>query len=87
MTIVLPEAVERRFTPDDLRLHLALGLFVDRRVTLGQAAMVAGVSQTEFIHELGNRRIPLHYEEADALADAATARRWSRLGSSIPSRP
>ena len=76
MTIVLPEEVERHFTPDDLKLHLALGLFIDQRVTLGQAASIAGVSQSQFIHELGNRRIPIHYEEADALADVATARQW-----------
>jgi predicted HTH domain antitoxin len=78
MTIVLPDEVERRFTPDDLRLHLALGLFLDRHVTLGQAAKVAGVSQSEFIHELGNRRIPMHYDEADALADIAVAECWSK---------
>jgi predicted HTH domain antitoxin len=77
MTIVLPEEVERRFTPEDLKLHLALGLFLDRRVTLGQAAIVAGLSQSEFLHELGERRIPIHYDEADALADVATTQRWS----------
>ena len=78
MPIVLPEEVERQFTPDDIRLHLALGLFLDRRVTLGRGAVIAGLSQSEFLHELGNRRIPIHYDEADACADAATAERWSK---------
>lgn len=78
MPIVLPEEVERQFTPDDIRLHLALGLFLDRRVTLGQGAVVAGLSQSEFLHELGNRRIPIHYDEADACADVATAEQWSK---------
>ena len=57
MSIVLPEQVERRFTPGDIRLHLALGLFLNRQVTLGQAATVAGLSQSDFIHALGDRRI------------------------------
>ena len=78
MPIVLPEEVERQFTPDDIRLHLALGLFLDRRVTLGQGAVIAGLSQSEFLHELGNRHIPIHYDEADACADIATAEQWSK---------
>ncbi len=73
MPIVLPEEVERQFTPDDIRLHFALGLFLDRRVTLGQGAVITGLSQSKFLHELGNRRIPIHYDEADACPDVATA--------------
>jgi len=78
MPIALPMEVERQFTPEDIRLHLALGLFLDRRVTLGQGALVAGLSQSEFLRELGKRRIPIHYDEADALADAAKAEQWSK---------
>ena len=37
MTVMLPDAIERQFTPEDIRLHLALGMFLDRRVTLGRA--------------------------------------------------
>jgi predicted HTH domain antitoxin len=78
MSIVLPEEVERQFTAEDIRLHLALGMFFDRRVTLAQGAAIAGLSQSEFLHELGKRRIPMHYDEADALADAGTAERWGK---------
>ncbi len=76
MPVMLPDEIERRFTPEDIKLHLALGLFIDRRVTLGQAAEIAGISQSEFLHELGRRRIGVHYDEADAVADAAAAERW-----------
>lgn len=76
MIIPLPEQVEARLTAEDAALHLALGLFVDQRVTLGQAAEVAGISQSEFLRELGGRRIPVHYDENDALADIATVRDW-----------
>jgi predicted HTH domain antitoxin len=75
MPVALPEDIERQFSPEDIRLHLALGLFLDGRVTLGQGATVAGLSQTEFLHELGKRRIPVHYDEASAVADAAIVER------------
>ncbi len=78
MIISLPEQVESRLTAEDAALHLALGLFVDQRVTLGQAAEVAGISQSEFLRELGRRRIPVHYQESDALADIATVREWQQ---------
>jgi predicted HTH domain antitoxin len=78
MTVLLPEEIERQFTPEDIKLHLALGMFLDCQVTLGQAANVAGLSQSEFLHELGARRIPVHYDEADALADVATANQWGK---------
>jgi len=78
MIVSLPEELEGQLTPEDVRLHLALGLFLDGRVTLGQAASTAGLSQSEFLHQLGQRRIPVHYDQADAMADVATADRWSR---------
>lgn len=78
MNVALPEAIERQFTPDEIRLRLALGLFLDNQVTLGQGAAVAGLSQSEFLHELGKRKIPVHYDEADLLADIATVDRWGK---------
>ena len=78
MSISLPEDLERQFTPEDIRLHLALGMFLDHRVALGQAATIAGLSQSDFLHELGSRRIPIHYDEADALADIAAAEQWGK---------
>ena len=72
MNVSLPEELEGRLPPQELRLHLALGLFVGRRTTLGQGSAIAGLSQSEFLRELGTRRIPSHYDEADARADVAT---------------
>jgi len=77
MNVSLPEEIERQFTPDEICLHLALGLFLDERVTLGQGAAIARLSHSEFLHELGKRRISVHYDEADLLADIATV---DRLG-------
>jgi predicted HTH domain antitoxin len=49
-------------------LPLAIGLFVSEEATLGQAASVAGLSQADFLRELGKRRTPIHYG-ADELAE------------------
>jgi predicted HTH domain antitoxin len=76
MPVLLPEEIEQQFTPEDIKLHLAIGMFLDRRVTLGQDAAIAGFSQSEFLHELGTRRIQVHYDEADARADVAVAEQW-----------
>lgn len=78
MPVSLPENLDRQFTPEDIKLHLALGLFIDRHVTLGQGAAIAELSQSEFLHELGKRRIPVHYDEADAMADGAEVGRWDK---------
>jgi len=72
MQIALPPDIERRLTEADALLHLAIGLFVANRVTLGQGAAVSGLSVPAFLAELGKRRIPVHYEIEDARADIET---------------
>ena len=69
MTITLPESLEARITPSQAALHLAIGLFTAWEVTLGQAAETAGMSQSEFMRELGRRKIPLHYGTEDFAED------------------
>ena len=58
--------------PARARLHLAIGAFVSEEVTLGQAAEMAGVSQTELMSILAERRIPLHYGSEDFAEDLKT---------------
>jgi predicted HTH domain antitoxin len=50
-------------------LALAIGLFVSEDATLGQAAEVAGLAQADFLHELGKRRIPIHYGPEELAED------------------
>jgi predicted HTH domain antitoxin len=59
-------------TEDEARLDLAIGLFVDRKATLGRAAIVAGMTQAEFQSEIGKRKIPIHYDLEDLEADIRT---------------
>ena len=67
--LTLPENLETRLSPQSTALHLAIGLFVADESTLGQAAQVAGLSQADFLRELGQRRIPIHYGREELAAD------------------
>jgi predicted HTH domain antitoxin len=77
MELLLPPEVEGRLTPESVVLHLAIGLFVAEQVTLGQAARIAGFSQTVFLEELGKRKIPIHYGLDELDADLVEIRRLS----------
>jgi predicted HTH domain antitoxin len=72
MELILPERLQHRLTPESTALHLAIGLFVAEEATLGQAAEVAGLSQTEFLRELGRHRIPIHYGAEELAEDLRT---------------
>ena len=67
--LILPRPLDERLSSRDVALHLAIGLFVSEEATLGQAAQTAGLSQTEFLRELGHRRIPIHYGPDELEAD------------------
>jgi predicted HTH domain antitoxin len=69
MVLTLPANLEARLSPQSTALHLAIGLFVSDEFTLGQAAQVSGFSQTDFLKELGQRKIPIHYGNEELSAD------------------
>ena len=66
MLLTLPENREARLSPQSTALRLAIVLFVSDESTLGQ---VAGLSQADFLRELGQRRIPIHYGFNELAAD------------------
>jgi prevent-host-death family protein len=51
-----------------LRIALAVKLFDEETISLGKAAKLAGVSQSEFINHLGALKIPLARYSAEELA-------------------
>ena len=77
MTLTLQSNALDKLTlsPERWSMDLALGLFIDRQVTLGQAAEIAGLSQTAFLRELGSHGIAMHYDQDDFLDDMATLER------------
>lgn len=57
---------------DDENLAIAILLFADEKVTIGQAAQIAKIPQFLFQKELAKRKIPIHYGEEEYLQDLET---------------
>ena len=81
MTFTLPDELLRpiRLTEDELRAELALALFQQERLTLGQAALLAGLPQLDFQRLLASRQIPLHYGIEAMEQDLQRANRLSGI--------
>ena len=80
MTIEVPdkELGALHLTPERARVEMAVGLYAGRQVSLGRAARIAGISYTEFIHEIGRRGICINYTVEDAEHDLRMADELSR---------
>ncbi len=63
-----------RLTEAQARLTLALNLFAEDRLTLAQAARLAGLNRLAFQGELSARQIPQHYGEEELAGDLAVLR-------------
>ena len=63
MTLTPPDELVQstQLTEAELQAELALALFQQERLTLGQASILAGLPQLDFQRLLASRRIPLHY--------------------------
>jgi predicted HTH domain antitoxin len=67
MTIELPDVNlgSLPLTSEQARLDFAVGLYSGRHASLERAARLAGISYTDFMHELGKRDICLNYTVED----------------------
>ena len=76
MNLTLPDDIPplRNMTEAELRRELALSLYAARRITVVQAADVAGSSLFEFQALLRDRRIPQHYDESELDKDLRVLR-------------
>ena len=81
MGLVIPDEILQttRLSADELRREIAVLLFQQDKLTLGQAAEFVGMPQFQFLHLLGSRRIPVHYDVAELEEDLETLRRLGRL--------
>ena len=68
-----------RLSVDDLKLELAVSLYAQRRLSVGKARELAGLSLWEFRQLLATRHIPVHYDETDLHDDVATLKDLGRL--------
>ena len=78
MQVILPKSVEAKLSRETAALSLAIGLFVTEEVTLGQAAEIAGISQSAFLKELGARCIPIHYGREELEEDLRVVESFER---------
>lgn len=63
-----------RLTPGEAKIELAIYLYSQRRLSIGKARELAGMSLWAFRQLLASRQIPPHYDEADLLQDIQTLR-------------
>ena len=62
----------------EMRRELAILLYREDRLSLGQASRLAQLPQARFLEVLSERRVPVHYGVTELERDVATLR---RLGS------
>ncbi len=67
-----------RTTPSELKVELAVQLYQQRRLSIGHARELAGMSLWEFRQLLASRRIAPHYDIAELDEDMQT---WAKLDS------
>lgn len=74
MTLIIDDKMLEgiNINEEEAKLDFALGLFIDYKATLGQAAKIAHLSQGQFMEELSKRKIPIHYGIEDLEEDLNT---------------
>ena len=71
MQLTLPPDLEQQLRPEEARLGLALGLYVNGRLGMGRAAEVAGLHRMEFQRAMARHRVPVDYTVDDLHEDLA----------------
>ncbi len=81
MALVIPDEILQaaRMTEQEVAQTVAVALFEREKLTLGQAARFAGLSQIEFQRLLAGQGISVHYGVSDLDLDMATLRWMGRL--------
>jgi len=82
MKLSLPDELVRdqNLSEQELLLHLALGLYIDERVSVGSGARIAGLSVPAFLDELGKRKLAIHYDREDLESDLRTLESLEQKG-------
>ena len=81
MVIELDDSIIKStgLSPDDLKLELALQLYQDRKISLGQGGQLSGLGSVQFQRELGKRQITLNYDLMDLADDIDSLKKQGRL--------
>jgi predicted HTH domain antitoxin len=78
MVIEIPDSIVALTNKDEktLKLDLAVFFYKEFELTLSQASSFAEISLIQFLKELGNRNIPINYDEEDAEHDVKMAQQY-----------
>lgn len=68
-----------KMSEDELRTELAVHLYQRRKLSLGKARELAGLTVWQFTQLLGSRGITVNYDVEQFEEDVATLRRLGRL--------
>jgi len=81
MSLAIPDDILRaaKMSASELRQEIALLLFQQNKLTLGQASEFAGMSHLEFQRLLASRQIPIHSDAQDFSDDLDTLRQLGQL--------
>lgn len=74
MIVEIPDKIiaQSGLSAKEILLKVAVVLFQEEKLTLGQASKLAGLHQFEFQKELAARNISIHYNEEDFERDLQT---------------
>jgi predicted HTH domain antitoxin len=57
LELKLPKTLIEEISENELKLYLAMMLYKERKMSLSQAAKVAGLTLSDFMYELGKHKI------------------------------
>lgn len=57
MELNLPKTLLEEISENELRLYLAMMLYKEKKLSMGQAAKLAGLALSDFMYELGKHKI------------------------------
>lgn len=74
MTIEITDDIlsKTRLSKKEILLRIAIMLFAEEKLTLGQASKLAGLHQIQLQKELAKRKIPIHYDVEEFQQDLET---------------
>lgn len=80
MSVTIADDIVRatHLTDAEFVSEVAVHLYQQQRLTLGQASRLAQMPQARFQHLLASRDIAIHYDEADFAEDLETLRALTR---------
>ena len=81
MNITLPDDIlqSAKISEAELKIEIAILLYRRKKISLGQARRLAGISRIEFQQQLANRGICLNYDLEALESDIKTLQEWGEI--------